>query len=174
MFHRNLRGFMNRAIIHVIMLTPTQRRRMEDKICWICGDPLATKWLCRKCADRHNTNLRKTRTRRAANNLCIDCGVPLPDLKYSRCQRCRQLNAQSVKLRAYGLTIETYTQMIEQQENRCAICGKGPKLLLHVDHCHTSGRVRGLLCRYCNTGLGQFYDNPDFLRAAITYLEDAR
>lgn len=64
--------------------------------------------------------------------------------------------------------------MHAEQGGRCAIChlseaenGKA----LALDHCHTTNRVRGLLCDLCNTGLGRFKDSPDALRRAITYLE---
>lgn len=57
------------------------------------------------------------------------------------------------------------------QNGRCLICGEGSRRL-EIDHCHTTGRVRGLLCIYCNTGLGRFKDNPALLARAIAYLTD--
>jgi len=68
----------------------------------------------------------------------------------------------------YGITLEQYHDMLHKQGGACAICGADE--LLHVDHNHTSKDVRGLLCRSCNLGLGNFRDNPAFLSAAIHYL----
>lgn len=61
-------------------------------------------------------------------------------------------------LNKYGITIEQYNQMRESQNFACKICGKTEeqlKYLLHVDHCHTTGKVRHLLCVGCNTALGK-------------------
>jgi len=59
--------------------------------------------------------------------------------------------------------------MIVAQNGRCAICQEQGGLL-HVDHSHTTGEVRGLLCRLCNWGLGKFKDDPARLEAAADYL----
>ena len=72
----------------------------------------------------------------------------------------------------YGLSPEAYAAMIERQSGRCAICRRNA--LLHVDHDHESGAVRGLLCRRCNTGLGQFGDDLDLLLLAADYLKTAK
>jgi hypothetical protein len=64
--------------------------------------------------------------------------------------------------------------MFATQGGVCAICSAPDESLkkrLCVDHCHTTGAVRGLLCDNCNTALGKFRDNADTLRRAITYLE---
>lgn len=73
----------------------------------------------------------------------------------------------------FGITIEDYERMLENQANRCAICGgyqviKGDNL--YVDHNHQTGKVRGLLCHYCNVGIGMLKDNPQILQNAIDYL----
>lgn len=70
----------------------------------------------------------------------------------------------------YGLTPEQYDEMLEAQGGGCAICGTPPgDIALHVDHCHETGRVRGLLCFPCNAGLGQFKHDPELLLAAASY-----
>lgn len=69
----------------------------------------------------------------------------------------------------YDLTLEQYDAMVLAQEGRCAICGD-PMQEPQVDHCHSRGHVRALLCHLCNRGLGLFRDNPDNLVAAIDYL----
>lgn len=70
----------------------------------------------------------------------------------------------------YGLTVDELVFLKEMQDYRCALCKKKKKL--SVDHNHTTGRVRGLLCYSCNTLLGQANDNQDKLRAAIAYLDN--
>jgi len=66
--------------------------------------------------------------------------------------------------------------MLHSQNGLCAICGKPPsrrnvkEMLLHVDHNHKTGKIRGLLCNSCNRGIGLLGDNPDTLFAAEGYL----
>jgi len=76
------------------------------------------------------------------------------------------------KRRGIDLTWEEHQAMLEAQQGRCAICER-PMDQPHVDHCHDTGKVRGLLCSSCNNGLGRFADDPARLRAAATYLERA-
>lgn len=107
----------------------------------------------------------------------------------SVCRRCkaarsRERNADpSAKERSYrlklrrdfGLELGRYDEMLEEQDGRCAICRREPNgKRLHVDHCHTTGVVRGLLCYTCNVGLGNFNDDPDRLQVAIEYLLNSR
>jgi hypothetical protein len=77
-------------------------------------------------------------------------------------------------MRVYGLTIEDYDRMLVQQGHVCKICKRNPDNKLHIDHCHATKKVRGLLCRKCNTGLGNFDDDPERLREGAAYLEAAR
>jgi hypothetical protein len=90
-----------------------------------------------------------------------------------RYQRAARL---SFVLRRYGLDAATYDQMIVDQQGSCAVCRAPfkPAVSPHVDHCHTTGAVRGLLCGGCNTGLGSFLDNPTALRSAADYIESFR
>jgi len=79
------------------------------------------------------------------------------------------------KLRIYGLSAERQEEMEAEQGRKCAICrsdfGTGVHYC-HVDHCHATGKVRGLLCPKCNRGLGHFKDNIENMRAALRYLEE--
>jgi hypothetical protein len=70
----------------------------------------------------------------------------------------------------YGITIDQYKAMEARQGGRCAICNEVPETRLYVDHDHTTGEVRGLLCTRCNVGLGMFRDNPEYLDAATQYI----
>lgn len=73
--------------------------------------------------------------------------------------------------REYGLSLEKYDELLSQQGGRCAICKHPPSgRTLSVDHDHSTGKVRGLLCNQCNSALGFFNDNEDRLAAALTYL----
>ena len=76
----------------------------------------------------------------------------------------------------YGLNEDQFEAMRIFQDNCCACCGnkfKG-KRPIHIDHCHKTGKVRGLLCNNCNAGLGLFHDNIEILQKAIDYLNKAR
>lgn len=86
--------------------------------------------------------------------------------KKYRLTRCSRLQLK------YEITQEDYARMYEAQEGRCKICG-AKEDVLHVDHCHETGKVRGLLCRGCNTGIGHLKDSVETLRSAIAYLEAA-
>ena len=83
----------------------------------------------------------------------------------------RKINAKRSRLKVtYNLTEAQYQQMFLDQDNKCAICNKEEKL--HVDHCPTTGDVRGLLCFGCNRGLGSFNDNEELVRSAAAYLNN--
>lgn len=75
----------------------------------------------------------------------------------------------------YGISLEQYDAMMEGQNYQCAICGdelEDYSYKTHLDHCHETGRIRGILCRGCNTGIGMLRDNVDILKSAIKYLEN--
>ena len=69
--------------------------------------------------------------------------------------------------RKHGLTVDQAREFV--QGKVCALCGSDQDL--GVDHCHDTGKIRGALCRGCNSGLGFFRDNPGLLRAAADYIE---
>jgi Autographiviridae endonuclease VII len=74
----------------------------------------------------------------------------------------------------FNISLKDYDNILLQQNNCCKICKRNQFEIskkLAIDHCHSTGKVRGLLCQNCNTGLGQFKDNKEFLIEAIKYLE---
>jgi hypothetical protein len=76
--------------------------------------------------------------------------------------------------RKYNITPEEYNRIFEEQEGKCKICETPQSELkkrLAVDHCHHSGKVRGLICSRCNTGMGNLRDDPKLLEKAKQYLE---
>ena len=125
--------------------------------------------------------------------VCKKCGVekPLTEFHFNRkvsgqtrwrfhsCKVCRNA-AKRMKpqdrgyhLRTtFGLTLEAYEAMLRGQGGKCAICGKLPSATraLAVDHEHSTGRIRGLLCAACNMGLGQFQEDTTLLLKAAEYL----
>jgi hypothetical protein len=110
---------------------------------------------CRKCISNRATAWGKTHPERAS------------------------LNRRRWKLKIlYGMTPEEYSVRLRQQKGRCKVCGRKPEVptgrfsILHVDHDHETGEVRGLLCWSCNAGLGNMKDDPKILRAAADYLDN--
>lgn len=117
------------------------------------------------------------------------------DGKYPQCRTCRAerrkkdywnnldavreyQNDPEVKLRRverdymrkYGITLDDYNKMFEEQDGGCAICGDTKDERLHVDHNHDTGEVRGLLCNNCNRALGLLQDSPYIVSTAYKYL----
>ena len=80
----------------------------------------------------------------------------------------------------YGVTLEWYDEQLARQNGVCAICGnpevrvtKGSVRRLCIDHCHDTGKVRGLLCAACNTGIGNLKHSVALLEASIKYLQSS-
>ncbi|MGW7334496.1 endonuclease VII domain-containing protein [Streptomyces sp. NPDC054808] len=115
------------------------------------------------------------------HKLCRACGEVKPHSEWhrnatasdglaTRCKACRAIQGRAGHLkRHYGLTEAERDQLIADQGGVCCICLTAPAA--HVDHCHETGRVRGVLCFSCNAALGQFKDRPDAIRRAAAYVE---
>lgn len=119
---------------------------------------------CRRCGG--TLRYRSVRT-------CIACAA---GYSRGRHERNPKYFRKSLLKREYGMTLEEYDRLLEEQGGACAICGTtdaAPHDYLSVDHCHDSGIVRGLLCSACNKGIGHLRDDPSILREAANYLESA-
>lgn len=122
---------------------------------------------CRKCAQTLSVQF-FTPSQKAADGLaswCRSCHSVI-SLKYR--------NTVGLQ-RKYGITAEEYADMVARQNGVCCICGKPPQgkyTRLSVDHCHKTGRVRGLLCNRCNRAIGLFEDDPRLITVAAAYLSN--
>ncbi|MFI7009559.1 endonuclease VII domain-containing protein [Streptomyces sp. NPDC050145] len=144
---------------------------------------------CRECSaeyyrQRQESKGKQVRVKVAVpdgHKRCPQCQVVKPHSDWERnrsssdgwssyCRECRaERNRISYFKRKYGLTPAELDDLRREQAGVCCICLDAPAE--HVDHCHETGRVRGVLCFSCNAALGQFKDRPDALRRAADYLE---
>jgi hypothetical protein len=126
---------------------------------------------CRKC--RNDSNRKQQKRWRAEN----------PERAISRARDWRKANPDKLKIyyrrgdlkRHFGITVEEYDRLFANQNGLCAICSAPSRRgRLAVDHDHSSGRVRALLCARCNLLLGYAEDSPEFLLRCASYLHDMR
>jgi hypothetical protein len=130
--------------------------------------------------------------------ICTTCGVEKdinqfyfrggnysPNSRKSKCKECDKKrvaeNYDPIKYqeqhlkRSYGITLNEYNQMLVDQNHKCITCGTtdpgGKHGKFMVDHCHSTGKVRGLLCKRCNIALGEVGDNVNVLQSMIEYLQ---
>lgn len=173
----------------------------ESKCCKKCGEekPLAEfrktrcgnrENMCRKCQNervrakyrlKHPVVLRTPYRGEmpAGMKWCPKCEQMLPFESFTRnktqkfglTSSCRKCQRKRERKYHYGLTDGEYKQLLLEQNGACKICGRKFDSPLCVDHDHSTGRVRGLLCKNCNTAIGMFNDDTACLKAAIAYLE---
>jgi hypothetical protein len=130
-----------------------------------------------------------------ADGVCEGCGIqggvlrswsaglfiPPPDSgRVTTVFLCRDCVSHVNRFRHYGITPEQFKALYDDQGGLCKICGSddsdsrsGPnreRTTLFVDHCHKTGRIRGLLCNRCNTGISRFRDNHKLAEKAVEYL----
>lgn len=77
------------------------------------------------------------------------------------------------KAKKYGIEVDELVRLLDAANGVCTICSGPPHRWLVVDHCHTNGHIRGILCERCNQALGLFRDNVETLQSAIRYLQQA-
>ena len=96
-------------------------------------------------------------------------------IKSRKVKQCPEYAKNSHLMRKYGMTTCDVEAVLDFQDRKCAICGTeepgGKHGVFHVDHCHTTGEVRGMLCYNCNSMLGLSKDNIETLKESIRYLE---
>lgn len=133
---------------------------------------------CTACSIVKESDVFKKDSRKKSGraSICKECASVQSNIYY----HTAGANYDSAKRRkkvveAYGITLDDYDTMYQEQEGCCKICGIEEKYVsknrFHIDHCHETGGVRGLLCSQCNKGLGMFKDNADFLLEAAKYIK---
>ncbi|MFI5639248.1 endonuclease VII domain-containing protein [Streptomyces goshikiensis] len=147
---------------------------------------------CRPCAAEYHQerqlakgkNVRPLVAAPPGNKHCRRCGEIKPHSEWdrnrtasdglsTRCKACRAIEGRGSHLkRSYGITEAERDAIIAAQGGVCFLCLRAPAV--HVDHCHKTGRVRGVLCLNCNVGVGLFKEDPDRMRRAAEYLEGTR
>jgi hypothetical protein len=114
---------------------------------------------CKSCCAEKNREWRKSK----------------PNYEKDRYQKTKIETRERHLIRKYGVSLSDYELMLRSQGGVCAICGTTEDTqhngVFHVDHCHSTGAVRGLLCRGCNHVLGHLKDDKSKLVAAIDYLD---
>ena len=135
---------------------------------------------CIKCKETkgHDLYYKATNSRDGFQSVCKACDRIRRKKQY---HEKPELSHKSMIARKYGITIDQYDSIWSAQGCKCAICGaeknyrtiKGKKTetRMAVDHCHTTGNIRGLLCYTCNVGIGMLQDDTNILKAAINYLD---
>ncbi len=132
--------------------------------------------------DKVNREWREFSDKKRAEDPDWQRGRDLQSLESAKQRRIRDPHKMSrysrvKRLKKLGITHEDFDAMVAVQDGRCAICNEkqpkqedGRQFHLCVDHCHKTGKVRGLLCRTCNTGIGQLRDDPILVKNALDYL----
>jgi hypothetical protein len=146
--------------------------------------------LCLRCRQEKTFNLfpKNRRTKHGIGTYCLTCSAEVvrqrrqteegAQAHRDASKKWREANkdrhADNNARRNYGIEHGGYDQLLAAQEGKCAICKTtepGTNMgRFAIDHCHSSGAVRGLLCSNCNRGLGYFKDDPDRILRAISYL----
>ena len=108
-------------------------------------------------------------------------GAPIPRCKdctaaYMRARTQTDAFREQRYQKKYGVTLAWYEETLAAQGGVCAICqrpetGAGRSERLNIDHCHTTGKARGLLCFHCNSAIGHLQDNTEWMARAITYVQ---
>lgn len=142
----------------------------------LIASKIRASWLCDRC---HSEGEYRSR------GLCVSCG----QMKQKQEKPVGFYSERYRSLEDRGITQAEYDALVEKCKGACCICGEVPipepvaassngrtrattRRSLYIDHCHNSGKVRGLLCKKCNFGLGHFRDDQNLLEKAIKYLQE--
>lgn len=132
-----------------------------EKVCTLCKELLPIGRFAKR--NDHSPGVKSA---------CIKCNNEKRRRIYLETKKPDDQREKNLK-RFFGISVEDYEQMLNNQGGVCYICKSPPKgKRLAVDHDHTTGKIRSLLCQHCNTGLGHFRDSEELLTKAINYLKE--
>jgi hypothetical protein len=128
------------------------------------------------CPRGHNMDISR-RTYANGDTYCYECKkIRYTKFRIDYPERVAEYARRSRLRSWYGLSETSFNELLEKQQGVCAICKTadwGWRGVPHVDHDHTTKKVRGLLCHYCNTALGGFRDSEVILKSALLYMSKA-
>lgn len=131
---------------------------------------------CHPCYDKWRESTKEERKLKAVENQKAWYQQNKARILLKTSERSKSLSFQTRKgyviKHKYGVDINKYNEMLQECNYQCMICNQlhTEDKPLHIDHCHTTGQIRGLLCNKCNQGLGFFKDSTILLNNAINYL----
>lgn len=135
---------------------------------------------CTRCGQEKNLSMFSMRENGRYHSHCKSCITEANLQRYHQKNGKQQQKERSFKnlTKRYGISPEIYEQERIKQEYKCILCGthetKSTHGRLHIDHCHETGKYRGLLCMNCNAALGSFKDNVEVMKKAIEYINENR
>lgn len=145
--------------------------------------------VCKNCGEEKSLDdfyMRSDGGVKKPRSECKKCTAVRVSNRYHSSEDVRTVhrnNSRKNAFKKYGLDETDFDRMFDEQGGKCKICGteilkvgSSSEIvkIACIDHCHETGKVRGLLCRPCNTGLGNFKDNTSYLLGAIKYLEGTK
>lgn len=123
------------------------------------------------------TNFYKSNSKKSGyKSHCKECVKERSKANYHSPEQNKRRIENHWRTHGLDMTVEKYDALFEQQNGKCGICGTNKNRnnsRFCVDHCHTTGKIRGLLCHDCNTSIGKLGDSKEGLMKAIEYLDNA-
>ena len=128
------------------------------KLCTMCG--------AQKSLSKFN---KSSTSKDGLQGHCAPCGIEYKKKWYAKNKAWAK---EYANLKNYGVSTEALKNILSEQNNKCGICNSDldNSKNTHIDHCHTTGKIRGILCQKCNHGIGLFKDSTEILKRAILYL----
>lgn len=162
------------------------------KECSVCNEKFETEvhnklYCSSKCSSKHWADVRRTGKRKKYPNKyfkdkhcrwCSDLFTPRGPSNHYCTEECSKKGTKDTYyLRKYGIGYREYLELLDSRNGECWKCGVSrrdtPTLTLAVDHNHSTGEVRGLLCSDCNMAIGKLGDDIKGIKEALAYLEEA-